>query len=52
MCSGDDDDNGDRDIGSVGLWRTERACEKKIMVRASVRKPLNKKNQITKEVYQ
>jgi len=31
MCSGDDDDNGDRDIGSVGLWETERFCEKKVM---------------------
>ena len=52
MCSGDDDDNGDRDIGSVGLWETERFCEKKLIVRASEREPLNKKNQITKEVYQ
>jgi len=26
----------------VDLWGTERTCEKEIMVRASVRKPLNK----------
>lgn len=28
--------------GSVDLWGTERTCEKEIMVRASVRKTLNK----------
>jgi hypothetical protein len=52
LCSGDDDYHGTRDIGSFGLWETERFCEKKVIVRASGRKPLNKKKQITKEVYQ
>lgn len=31
LCSGNDDVNGDRDIGSVDLWGTERACEKEIL---------------------
>ena len=43
LCSGNDDVNGDRDIGSVDLWGTEGACEKEIMVRASVRKLINER---------
>lgn len=42
MCSCDDDYHGNRDIGSLGLWETERFCEKKLIVRASEREPLNK----------
>ena len=32
MCSCDDDYHGNRDIGSLGLWETERFCEKKLRI--------------------